>query len=40
MAALPRTLSRSCIKEMQRRPVPELILVIEMAHNGGAACEA
>ena len=30
MAALPRTLSRSCIKEMQRRPVPEPILVIEM----------
>ena len=30
MAALPRTLSRSCIKEMQRRPMPEPILVIEM----------
>ena len=30
LAALPRTLSSSCIKEMQRRPVPEPILVIEM----------
>ena len=30
LAALPRTLLRSCIKEMQRSPVPEPILVIEM----------
>ena len=30
LAALPRTLSRPCIKEMQRSPVPEPILVIEM----------
>ena len=30
LAALPRPLSRSCIKEMQRSPVPEAILVIEM----------
>ena len=31
MRALPRTLSRSCINmEMQRRPLPERFLVVEV----------
>ena len=30
MRALPRTLSRSCIMEIKRRPLPERFLVVEV----------